>query len=890
MIKTIDIFLILPFIFGIYLTCEAQSFSQMFSDILTEQDAQTRKQQIKSVSYELEFHFRKNVDGFEGKTKIEVELNSREIPLRIDATLTEIKKITFNGQHVRDFIQHEGFLEIPPKYLQSQNEICIEYSKKYKQKEFGLFYFKDPTDAREYIFTSSEPYGAHAFFPCFDQPDLKAIFAVTQIIPKDWVAISNNPVESAEEMDDCTIIRFKKTPPLSTYLLFIGCGDYKSWHSVAGSTPVIIYARQSMAKHIEAETAKSIFDVTRKGLDFFGKYFDYPYPFEKYDYIFSPELPVGGMENPGAVTISENMIFRGIPTEKDVIGRDNLILHEMAHMWFGDLVTMRWWEDLWLNESFATHMAFVGQENALGLGSRAWQVFVGMKEWAYITDQLITTHPIVSRVFDTDMAKVYFDGITYGKGAAVLKQLQFFVGPENFQKGVRSYFKKHQWKNASLGDFIHEIANASGKELESWSTGWLQSAGLNKATPYWQCDNEGRVSDFFIFQEPTVLNKFLPHRTRIGFFGRTESGTFELSEVIDTTLSGPKTEIKEAAGLRCPSFVYINLESHDYILVSLDANSLEVIKQDLNKIKDPTLRRMILLDIGRMTRERELKLGNYMSIYFTALQQETDTEILGHLLSDKSHFSEFYWKVLTPDERDVVAIDLEGMVWSYIQKLPVNSHLHLLWLDYYLFIAHTEKARDNISSLLNATWLDQKRRWVVIKTLSRLRAPDALKLVEAELKRDATSIGQTEAFAAKVAFPDKPGKEETWNALTGTDQEISSNQRIAASGLFHNPDHPELSEMVVDRFFDFVCSKADWSRIWYMKNIFSNLFPHNLYSEQLLIKSQTRLKEMKSLSPAARSIWLETNNVIEKRLKMRQYNENWLKNSQFNIGHKKWLE
>lgn len=863
-------------IFGIYLTCEGQPFQRTIKDVLTEQDAQVRKKQIKSVNYELEFRFRKHADGFDGTTRIAVELNSPKIPLRIDATLTEIKKMIINGKHVQDFILHEGFLEIPSKYLQQKNEIVIEYRKKYSQKDSSLFYFKDPVDKKEYIFTSSEPYGAHTFFPCFDQPDVKARFDVTQITPKEWVAISNNPIESTREAKDYKITKFKQTPFLSTYLFCIGNGDYEAWHSMAGNIPVTIYARQSIAKHVEAETARSFFDITQKGLKFFGEYFDFPYPFEKYDYIFSPELPVGGMENPGAVSVNENMIFRGVPTEKDVIGRSNLILHEMAHMWFGDLVTMRWWEDLWLNESFATLMSFVGQDKALGLGNEAWQVFVGMKEWAYLTDQLVTTHPVVSRVSDTDMAMMNFDGIVYGKGASILKQLQFYVGPENFQKGVRSYFKKYQWSNASLTDFVDEIAKAFGKGLENWSGGWLQSAGLNTTKPIWHCDENGRIKDFLILQEPTVSGKFLPHRTRIGFFERTASGAIELSRVIDSEFSGLKTEITGAIDLKCPDFVYTNLESHDYIFASLDPQSLEVIKKDLIRIKDPVMRRMIWLDIGRMVRNCELGLGDYITTYLNAIRQETDPEILGHLLSQKSYFAEFYWKILTPSERDVVAPDLERLSWSYLQKLPVNSPSHAMWLDYLIFIAHTEKARDNLSSLLSASWLDQKRRWKVIQALSRLGAPDVLKLIESELQRDATSMGQSEAFAARVAFPDKSNKEEAWKVLTGSGQEVSSYQRSAASGFFYNPDHPELSEPYAERFFDFVCNEADWSRIWYMKAIFSNLFPYNLCSQELLTRSQTCMKEMKSLSDAGKRIWFEANDVLERRVKIRQYNQNWI--------------
>ncbi|MCF6157668.1 MAG: aminopeptidase N [wastewater metagenome] len=875
MLKKLLIFLLYFFILGTHFISEGQSLKQAAKNILTRQEAQARKKQIKSVNYELEFRFRKNAGSFDGTTKIAVELNTPGIPLRIDAAVTEIKKIVVNDHQIRDAAVYEGFLEIPSQYLRSENEIVIDYQKKYSKKSNGFYYFKDPVDEKEYIYTSSEPYGAHAFFPCFDQPDLKAKFDVTQIIPGEWVAVSNNPVESTRETKGGKVVKFKQTPLLSTYLLFIGCGDYVVWHSMAGSIPVALYARQDMAQYVEAETAGAFFDITRKGLKFFGEYFDFSYPFEKYDYIFSPELFVGGMENPGAVTVNENMIFRGVPTEMDLLGRSNLILHEMAHMWFGDLVTMEWWEDLWLNESFATLMAFIGQEDALGLGSEAWQIFVGMKEWAYRTDQLITTHPIVSDIFDTDMAVMNFDGITYGKGAAVLRQLQFYVGPESFQKGVRSYFKKYQWGNASLGDFIREIAMASGEELEDWSGGWLQSAGLNSTKPVLQYDND-RISEFLILQEPTVSGKFLPHKTRIGFFEYTESGTLELYHVIDSRLSGSETRIEKAAGLKRPDFVYANLEGYDYIFSSLDPQSLDAIKKDLNKINDPTLRKMLWLDLGRMVRARELGMGDFINAYLLAIQKETDQKVLAYLLSEKSYFSGFFWNILTPSERDVVAPELERVSWSSLQKLPANSPSHVLWLDYFLSIAHTGKAQDNLLSLLNTSWLDQKRRWKVIQTLSRLGASDTPKLIEAELQRDATFLGQTAALSARVAFPDKTNKEEAWKVLTGPDKEISSYQRTVVSKFFHNPDYPELSEAYVDRFFDFVCNEADWSRIWYMRDVFGSLFPHNLCSQKVLAKSQNYLNGMKTLSPAARRIWLEANDVLERNVKIRHFNQNWL--------------
>lgn len=859
--KTWYIFLII--LFGYPFTSSAAK-----SDLLTQEVALLRKTQIEKVDYAIKFIFSENSDTFKGEARLYFSLKNNSQPLRIDALFNKISKITVNGSQVSNHTIEYGYLLIPYQYLAvGSNIIDIEYETNYSKKNHGLQHFKDPLDQREYIFTDSEPYGAHLFYPCFDQPDLKATFDITMVAPQNWVAISNTPILHQTNEESKKITKFKKSVPISTYLLFVGAGGYHSWTTTHLQMPLTIYARESLAQYVDSD---ELFKITKKGLDFFNSYFNYSYPFEKYDHIFAPELAPGAMENPGAVTMNERMIFRGPATKGIKFGRTNTLLHEMAHMWFGDLVTMKWWSDVWLNESFATFMAYVAQEQISKEQNETdpWQDFLGIQLWAHWQDGLSTTHPIVTEVSDTEVSRTNFDGITYGKGASTLKQLRFYVGFEPFKKGLQSYFKKYAFQNTDYQDFLNSVGEASRKDLNNWAEGWLKSKGLNRVKVQWNCA-QGLINSFSLQMQPTVAGLYLPHKTQVGLFYEEKGQEIKLGKTLHISFQNEVTPIQEALGLKCPSMVHPNLGSHDYSITDLDEISLSKALAHLPRVSDPLTRQLLWSDLYQKVEDLKITASEFISFYSEQIKYENNDSIIDFLLGRSSNIESLYWTVLTPEERIKVAPLMEDSLWNGYQKNISQWE----WLDFFIKISNSPSALNQLLDLLNnSSTLDQNRRWEVIKKLSFLGYEKISEIVDNELKRDPSFYGETQAFAINVAFPDIVHKTQAWKQLTQNENGISPSKRKEGYKWFHNPNHPQLSKAFVEPFFGLL-EKADWSRNWLMVSVFENLFPGNLCSTDLLNLSETRLKEAIEIPSSGKRYWIEANDELKKCISIRAFNK-----------------
>lgn len=841
-------------------------------DDLTYLKAQQRKSQVKKVKYDLFFKLDKGSETFKGTTVIELEMARLDLPLSIDFFNQKIKTITVNGEELKKYPKRLGSFEIPQARLKPLTKIEIDYQSEFCKESSGFKRVVDPADGAEYLYTDFEPYYAHWLFPSLDQPDLKANFKVTVSAPSEWKVIQNELPESEKVNGKTKTTIFQETKPLSTYLFFLGAGPFVEWKDSFGDLPLYLYARKSLAQYVDVE---NIMLSTKTGLKFFNEYFDYPYPFSKYGHIFVPEFGWGGMENPGAVTLNERNIFRGPVPQTRYDGRNSLIMHEMAHMWFGDLVTMEWWNDLWLNESFASYLAEIAQDRAMEAKS-TWLRFFQSKTWGYWQDQLITTHPIETDVPDVRTAKGNFDGITYAKGASALKQLHFYVGEEGFREGLRTYFKTFAFKNTKRSDFIRAIGMAAKKDLSVWTNKWLQTAGPNRVLVEAKCD-DGKIESVIIHQRPSVSDTLSPHRTRLAFY-EEDGSELKLQGVHEAVYSKEKSVIDGLSGKDCPDFIFPNKDDQDYALYSLDKKSLSKTKTAIVGLPDPLSRLMLWSTLAQMVRDAELSPLKYFEYAFEGLQKEEDKELLGSLLG-RNVTGAHYNLYLTKVEREVVAQKLEEIILKRMDKSEKGSSLQMSFFDFYLSIAQSKTSQNNLYKMLQKNnppqgiVLDQDRRWAIIVNLARNHHKEALKLIESELKKDKSTIGKTMALSARAAYPDLENKRKVWSEFYN-DKSLSKSDLRAAGHYIHDADHPELSEPFVDAYFARI-EGMDWKSHDDMVGVYlKSFYPLQTCSDKVLKQSEKSMQKAKHLTTIARRSWMESQDELKKCLLVRRAAKN----------------
>src|SRR6516165_3010234 len=502
---------------------------------LTRDEARTRAELITVSSYQVELDLTVGDATFRSESRIGFDCARPGARTFVNLAAPEVHAITLNGAPVSlDAFDGE---RITLGSLAARNELVVDAECGYSRSGEGLHRFADPADGNVYLYSDLETFDAHRIYACFDQPDMKATYELTVHAPAHWHVVSNMapyieggvPDESGADLavagrtgaGRVRVWRFPPTPLMATYITHVSAGPWHVVRAAHDGIPLGIFCRQSLARYLDPE---EIFDVTRQGFDFFHSAFAIKYPFGKYDQLFVPEFKEGAMENAGAVTFLEDYVFRSRVTDFSREARGETILHEMAHMWFGDLVTMRWWDDLWLNESFATWAGTAAQAEATKW-SHAWTTFAtAYKAWAYRQDQLPSTHPIAADIPDIHAVEVNFDGITYAKGASVLKQLVAYVGRDNFLAGVRRYFAAHAWGNATLADLLSALEAVSGRDLTAWSREWLETAGVNTLRPSYTVDASGRFTSFSVLQEAAASHPTLrSHRIAVGLYDQTDA-------------------------------------------------------------------------------------------------------------------------------------------------------------------------------------------------------------------------------------------------------------------------------------------------------------------------------------------------------------------------------
>ncbi|OIO06918.1 MAG: aminopeptidase N [Elusimicrobia bacterium CG1_02_63_36] len=732
--------------------------------------AEARAERVSQVRYALSIELSAEASDYEGVVAAEFSLTGADEALTVDFEGGRVDSVTVNGRSV-DTAYNGHFLMLPSNALrEGANTMTIAYRHPYSNTGAGLYRFKDPADGLHYLYTDFEPYDANRLFPCFDQPDIKARYRATVTAPEEWVVVSSTlETEVLPAGKGRSRWEFPETPPFSTYLFSLHAGNYRVWKARAGLIPLRLMARKSFARHIDAQ---EWFDVTRKGLSFFNDYFGYDYPFHKYDQLIVPDFNSGAMENTAAVTFSERYIQRGASTWNERRDRADVILHEMAHMWFGNLVTMKWWDDLWLNESFASYMSAVAVHDATRFKD-AWEDFLlGTKQWAYWEDQLVTTHPIEAEVRDTASAFANFDGITYGKGASSLKQAAHLIGEDGFKKGARLYFDRHAFQNTVRKDFIDALADGSGKNLDAWTEQWLRTAGVNTLSAEVSCV-DGKVENLTLVQGfQTGYPTLRRHAARVALFDKRARPLAEAA----VEYEGPRTATAAFNGRPCPALVYPNAGDHDYAKTRLDPKSLKTAKSSLKKFKDPLSRAGLWMTLWDMVIDAEMPVEEYLDIVLDNLEVEiaetgslqTLKKVLetlhGRSLNSTSVLQYLAGETDAAKARRLAAVErLEKFLWKRIGKIPGENGRKMVLYDAFAKIAQSADGLNRLAAVLDGEetlrgWtIDQDRRWSALKQLHRFGYPEAAARVAAEAKRDGSSRGQKNAISAAVVADD-------WNA------------------------------------------------------------------------------------------------------------------------------
>jgi aminopeptidase N len=783
---------------------------------LTREEAADRARLVSVSSYEVELDLTVGSESFGSTSVIRFTAVPGSATFADLVTEGPVHEITLNGRSL-DPASVFADSRIALDGLAAENELRVRADCQYSHTGEGLHRMVDPVDGGVFLYTQFEVPDARRVFADFEQPDLKASFRFTVTAPEGWEVFSNSPTPESEPLGDGKARwSFAPTKPISAYITALVAGDYgvvrKEYTSANGTViPMAIAARRSLMEFLDAD---EIFDVTFKGFDYFEAKFDEPYPFAKYDQLFVPEYNAGAMENAGCVTFRESYVFRSKVTDATYERRAETILHELAHMWFGDLVTMEWWNDLWLNESFATYASVRCQAEATRW-SGAWTTFANAeKTWAYAQDQLPSTHPIVAEIPDLEAVYVNFDGITYAKGASVLKQLVAYVGDEAFFKGLRTYFKRHAWGNTRLSDLLDALAEASGRDLATWSKAWLETAGPNTLRPAFTLAEDGTYSSFAVLQEaPADYPTLRPHRIAVGLYEKGEpagaGGRAPLTRVrrLELDVDGARTEVPELVGVRQPDVVVLNDDDLTYAKIRFDEHSIATLIESIGAFTESLPRALAWVSTWDMMRSGELAASAYLEQVISGAAAETQIGVLQTLQTQAKSAIQLY---AAPGNRDRLSERWTRFAHEQLLAAEPGGDVQLSWARTLGSSALAEDQLDLLAGLLDGTTrvegltVDTDLRWTLLERLvSRGRATDAD--IDAELAKDPTAAGRRQALGCRAAFGTAEAKEHAWASIVDSDK-LTNEETLAAIGGFAQYEQRELLKPYVARYFEIVTS------------------------------------------------------------------------------------
>jgi aminopeptidase N len=706
-------------------------------------------------------------------------------------------------------------------------------------------------------------------FACFEQPDLKATYALTVTAPADWQVVSNSPTpEPTRDSDGNGKWVFEPTPRMSTYIVALIAGAYHverdAYDGPNGTVPLGVFCRQSLQPYLDAS---EIFAVTKQGFAFFETLFDYPYPFAKYDQLFVPEYNMGAMENAGAVTIRDEYVFRSRETDAEYGRRAETILHELAHMWFGDLVTMRWWDDLWLNESFATYASVLCQAEVTQW-TNAWTTFANTeKAWAYNQDQLPSTHPIAADIRDLEDVEVNFDGITYAKGASVLKQLVAWVGQDEFFEGLRRYFKRHEWSNTSLEDLLRCLTETSGRDLQAWSREWLETAGVATLRPEIEVGDDGAYRSFAVLQEAPESHPTLrSHRLAIGLYDRTTTG-LQRRRRVEIDVAGARTEVAELVGEPQPDVVLINDDDLAFAKIRLDERSLRTMIDAIAEFDDSLPRALCWSAAWDMCRDAEFAARDFVDLVLGGVGAEGDITVSRMLVRAAQTAVDLY---SAPDDRRQIRQRWADGLLGLVRSAEPGSDAQVNFARAFAAAAAAPEHATVLSGWLAGDDVPEKLavdtdlRWQFVQRLAALGAIGEDEIT-AEQDRDDTITGREMAAHARAALPDADAKATAWDVAVHQPDTTNGVQYQTIVG-FLQPGQEELQEPYAEAYFRDV--NDVWTRMTHemAQNVVHGLYPRYLTSQATLDRTDAWIAEVDP-PPALRRLVVENRDRIERALR-----------------------
>ena len=796
----------------------------------------------------------------------------------IDLAADTIHSATLNGQAI-DVSGYDESIGIPLVGLAEHNTVTIDADCLYSNTGEGLHRFVDPVDNEVYLYSQFETADAKRMFACFDQPDLKATFDVTVTAPEHWEVISNGATASVEG----GVHMFAPTPKMSTYLVALIAGPYAVWRDEYsddhGTIPLGLFCRKSLAEHMDADR---LFTETKQGFGFYHKNFGEPYAFGKYDQLFVPEFNAGAMENAGAVTFLEDYVFRSKVTRYSYERRAETVLHEMAHMWFGDLVTMAWWDDLWLNESFATFASVLCQAEATEY-SQAWTTFANVeKSWAYRQDQLPSTHPVAADIPDLAAVEVNFDGITYAKGASVLKQLVAYVGLEQFLAGLRNYFRDHAFANATFGDLLGALEKSSGRDLSGWGQQWLKTTGLNTLRADFDVDETGAFTRFAVAQSGAApgAGETRVHRLAVGIYDDAGSGRLTRVHRVELDIEGPVTEIPELVGVSRGQLILVNDDDLTYCSLRLDPRSLSTVLTRIADISEPLPRTLAWSAAWEMTREAEMKARDFVALVAGGVHAETEVGVAQRLLLQAQtalgSYADPEWAAAEgwPAFADrLVELARSAEAGSDHQLAFVNALTTSV-----LSPSHTALLGDLLDNAPESLGLpglvvDTDLRWRIVTALARSGQIDAdgpeTPFIDAEADRDPTAAGKRQAAAAAAARPQDEVKDAAWEQVIEDDTLANITTRAIVGG-FAQPGQSELLERFTTRYFAAISGVWERRSSEVAQTVVIGLYPSWDISQNGLDAADAFLSDPE-VPPALRRLVLEGRAGIERSLRARTF-------------------